>query len=144
MGSNVTKRITCVVFALVLAFPFWTLGVTSAYAAKKKAATTNKTTAKVVTKKTGGWKVNPDKKGKMTKEATSAFKEAMRGFVGFSVKPTKLLATQVVNGTNYKILCEVTPVLPKNRKPKTVKKEVIIYKSTNKKAVIKSISDYKK
>jgi len=143
MGSKVTKRIACVFFALVLAFPFWTFGVTSAYAAKKKTKTT-KTTAKVITKKTGGWKVNPDKKGKMTKEATNAFKEAMRGFVGFAIKPTKLLATQVVNGTNYKILCDVTPVLPKSRNPKTVKKEVIIYKATNKKAVIKSISEYKK
>ena len=45
-------------------------------------------------------------------EAKTALDKALSGFVGSNIKPMALLGTQVVAGTNYAILCRVTPVTP--------------------------------
>ncbi len=58
----------------------------------------------------GGWsgKENPV----VTAEAKAALEKATKELVGASYKPLALLATQVVAGTNYCLLCEITPVVP--------------------------------
>lgn len=43
-------------------------------------------------------------------DAKAVFEKALGGFVGASVKPFVLLATQVVKGTNYVFATEVAPV----------------------------------
>jgi len=58
----------------------------------------------------GGWTAVAD--GMLTEEAIAALDKALEGFTGSDVKPVSLLATQVVSGTNYCILCTVTPVVP--------------------------------
>ncbi len=58
----------------------------------------------------GGW-VQPESSA-LTPEAQAAFDKAMEGLVGVSYKPLELLGTQVVAGTNYRILCEATVVYP--------------------------------
>lgn len=59
---------------------------------------------------TGGWSaVEPPV---MTDEAKAALKKAVENLVGAEYEPVALLATQIVAGTNYSILCEVTPVTP--------------------------------
>ncbi len=58
----------------------------------------------------GGWA--PVEDGMLTEEAVAALEKALEGFVGSSVKPVTLLSTQVVAGTNYCILCTITPVVP--------------------------------
>ena len=45
-------------------------------------------------------------------DALAAFEKATSGLVGVSYTPVALLATQVVSGTNYCILCKATPVIP--------------------------------
>ena len=45
-------------------------------------------------------------------EAKAALDKALSGFVGSNIEPMALLGTQVVAGTNYAILCRVTPVTP--------------------------------
>ena len=38
--------------------------------------------------------------------------KALEKLVGADYEPIALLATQIVSGTNYSILCQVTPVVP--------------------------------
>lgn len=47
----------------------------------------------------------------MTDEAAAAFLKATETLDGANYTPVALLATQVVSGTNYCILCQVTPVV---------------------------------
>lgn len=59
---------------------------------------------------TGGWfqsesPVIPD-------EIRASLEKALDGMVGVTYQPIALLSSQVVQGTNYCILCEVTPVVP--------------------------------
>ena len=58
----------------------------------------------------GGWTMTED--STVTPEAQAALDKALEGFVGSNVEAVALLATQVVSGTNYCILCRLTPVVP--------------------------------
>lgn len=51
-----------------------------------------------------------DVKTEIPADAKAVFDEAFAGFCGSDVKPFALLATQVVNGTDYIFACEVTSV----------------------------------
>ena len=48
----------------------------------------------------------------LTEDALAAFDTATDGLVGVDYVPVALLSTQVVSGTNYRILCEATTVYP--------------------------------
>lgn len=58
----------------------------------------------------GGWQ-EPESPV-LTDAATTAFQKATDGLVGVNYVPVALLSTQVVAGTNYRILCEATVVYP--------------------------------
>ena len=59
----------------------------------------------------GGWHTPAQlTKLPLPEDAEAAFEKALDGFVGSTVEPMALLGTQVVSGTNYAILCSVTPV----------------------------------
>lgn len=63
--------------------------------------------------KMGGWRVNDgDTSMEANPEAEAALNKALEGLVGASYEPIACLGTQVVAGTNYCILCRVTPVAP--------------------------------
>ncbi|MBR3333477.1 MAG: hypothetical protein IKG23_04245 [Clostridia bacterium] len=64
----------------------------------------------------GGWEIPSAEGEPLTEEAQAAFDKAMGKLVGAAYAPVALLATQVVAGTNYCILCRMTPVVP-NPKP---------------------------
>ncbi len=64
----------------------------------------------------GGWEMPSAEGEPLTEEAQAAFDKAMETLVGAAYAPVALLATQVVAGTNYCILCRTTPVVP-NAKP---------------------------
>lgn len=65
----------------------------------------------------GGWSApeTPD----VTDKAEAALKKAAEKMLGAEYVPLALLATQIVSGTNYSILCEVTAVSP-SAEPKYV------------------------
>ena len=58
----------------------------------------------------GGWTATED--AAVTEEASAALNKALETFVGSEIEPIALLGTQVVAGTNYCLLCRVTPVVP--------------------------------
>ena len=59
---------------------------------------------------TGGWQ--EAQSTAMTDEAKAAFEKATEGLLCVDYVPVALLSTQVVAGTNYRILCEATEVYP--------------------------------
>lgn len=59
---------------------------------------------------TGGWQ--EAQSPAMTDEAKAAFEKATDGLLCVDYVPVALLSTQVVAGTNYRILCEATEVYP--------------------------------
>jgi len=61
---------------------------------------------------TGGWENVPHETAELPADAQAAFDKAVEGQVGAEYVPVALLSTQVVAGTNYCILCQITPVAP--------------------------------
>lgn len=58
----------------------------------------------------GGW--NETESPEMTDEAKKALEKACETLTGAEYTPVALLATQVVAGTNYRIICESKPSVP--------------------------------
>lgn len=84
----------------------------------------------------GQWQ-QPDSPA-MTDEASAAFNKATEQLVGVDYKPIALLSTQVVAGTNYRVLCEATVVYP-GAEPHYV--VMTIYEDLDGNASILGISD---
>ena len=61
---------------------------------------------------TGGWENIPHETVELPADAQAAFDKAVEGLVGAEYVPVALMSTQVVAGTNYCILCQITPVVP--------------------------------
>lgn len=61
---------------------------------------------------TGGWEIVPAEGAVLPDEAVAALEKALEKMDGASYVPVTLMATQIVAGTNYCILCQVTPVVP--------------------------------
>ena len=59
---------------------------------------------------TGGWTENDSLE--MTDEANTALEKACETLTGAEYTPVALLATQIVAGTNYRIICESRPSVP--------------------------------
>ena len=60
----------------------------------------------------GGWEMTKAEAGTLPEDARAAFDKAMEQLDGADYTPVALLATQLVAGRNYCILCQVTPVVP--------------------------------
>ncbi|MBR3358628.1 MAG: hypothetical protein IKG46_12495 [Solobacterium sp.] len=84
----------------------------------------------------GGWTEAED--GTVTDEMLELFNKAMQSKLGMSYTPVKLLETQLVNGTNYKFLCEAAAVTPG---AKTEQKIVTIYVDLKGNAEVLDIED---
>lgn len=70
--------------------------------------------------------------------AQAAFDKAIKGYVGMKLTPKKLIATQVVAGTNYKFLCDGTGVYPG---AKTKEYVVVIYQDLSGNCTISSVTE---
>lgn len=79
----------------------------------------------------GGWKVHDS----ITEEDINVFNAAKNGLTGVEYKP-EMLATQVVEGTNYCFICKATIVIP--NAPEGISK-VMIFKPLEGNPVITSI-----
>ena len=60
----------------------------------------------------GGWIPVETEAAVLPDDAQVAFDKATEGLVGATYAPVALLSTQLVAGTNYCILCQITPVVP--------------------------------
>lgn len=61
----------------------------------------------------GGWEIPEAREAELPDaEAQAALEKATEKLVGAHYVPVSVMATQVVAGTNYCILCQITPVVP--------------------------------
>lgn len=79
----------------------------------------------------GGWRVHDS----ITDEDIKVFKTALNGLVGVDYEP-EILATQVVNGTNYCFICILRVVAPNG--PEGISK-IMVYKPLVGDPIIRSI-----
>ena len=75
---------------------------------------------------------------KLPEGAKEAFEKATEGLDGASYKAIAYFGSQVVAGTNYKFLCEVTPVVPNAA---AAVKEVVIFKALDGSVKIASVTE---
>ena len=61
---------------------------------------------------TGGWEIFKAEAAPLTEEAQAVFDKATENLVGAEYTPVALFGTQLVAGTNYCILCQITRVVP--------------------------------
>lgn len=62
--------------------------------------------------KLGGWISNTENPAEIPQEVLDAFSKAVEGLTGCVYEPVALLASQVVAGMNYCLLCRLTVVYP--------------------------------
>lgn len=62
--------------------------------------------------KLGGWISNTENPAEIPQEVLDAFSKAVEGLTGCVYEPIALLASQVVAGMNYCLLCRLTVVYP--------------------------------
>ena len=87
----------------------------------------------------GGWVITEgDTSIEKHPDALAAFEKATAGYVGVKFTPVALLATQLVSGKNYAILCKATPA---TQNPITTLKVVIVYEDLNGNATITGVKD---
>lgn len=60
----------------------------------------------------GGWTVNAENVAEIPQDVQDALSKAAEELIGCAYEPVALLASQVVAGTNYCLLCRLTPVAP--------------------------------
>lgn len=85
----------------------------------------------------GGWQTWETFNELLTDEETEIFNKAMEGLVGVGYNPIRVLATQLVNGTNYAYLAQGTTI---TAVPVTDYYIVVVYKDMNGNAELKAIN----
>ncbi len=84
----------------------------------------------------GGWQ---DQAPAVTEESQKALENALENLVGAEYKEICCLRTQIVNGTNYCLLCEITPVVPNAESHFAI---VFVYEDLDGNAQITDVFDF--
>lgn len=85
----------------------------------------------------GGW--TAPETPELTEDAVKALRHATEKVVGASYSPVVLIGTQVVAGTNYSMLCEITPV---SENPEPHYAVVTVYQGADKTTSILETIDF--
>lgn len=88
----------------------------------------------------GGWTINDQEiKAALPSDVQAAFDKALTGYTGMNFEPVAYLGSQVVAGTNHRILCRSTTV---TAQPVTAYKVVTVYEKLDGTAEITSVADF--
>ncbi len=87
----------------------------------------------------GGWELYDNEANELPEDVQSAFDKAVEQFEGSDLKPLAYIASQVVAGTNYMILCEVETVM---EEPVQSYQMVVIYADLQGNAEITQVNDF--
>ena len=85
----------------------------------------------------GGWNLDDVKGCNLPQKVQSAFTAVTGDMTGAEYEPIAYLGSQIVNGTNYRILCKRRLVIP-NSQPTRVK--MIIHEELDGSARLESVS----
>ena len=128
------KKICITFFAFVMIF------VISASGASGEPSENEQTEGSEISKAlTGGWELFDNEANALPEDVQTAFDKATETFTGSELKPVAYVASQVVAGTNYMILCEASTI---SEDPTTTYQMVIIYADLKGNAEITQIKDF--
>ena len=85
----------------------------------------------------GGWELFDNEAAALPEDVQTAFDKATEKYTGSELEPVAYIASQVVAGTNYMILCEATTT---TEKPERSYQMVIVYADLEGNAEITNIS----
>ena len=88
---------------------------------------------------TGGWELYDNQANVLPDEVQSAFDKAAEAFTGSKLEPVAYIASQVVAGTNYMILCEAETV---TEDPVRSYQMVIVYSDLEGNAEFTAMKDF--
>lgn len=97
------------IIAVLLVFAL-SLGLMACGSQKTTVLTEGDNADEINTESAGGWTIEEAKEIELPAEAKAAFEKALDGYTGAGLTPIGYLGSQVVAGTNYKILCRETLV----------------------------------
>ena len=87
----------------------------------------------------GGWNLFDNEANALSEDVQTAFDKATEKFTGSELEPVAYIASQVVAGTNYMILCETTTT---TKEPETSYQMVVVYADLEGNAEITKIKEF--
>ena len=126
------KKLSVVLLAFVLLFVMATCGSSDQTSENTSGTETSEPVA-------GGWELFDNKTNVLPEDVQASFDKASETFTGSELKPVAYVASQVVAGTNYMILCEAATT---TEQPKTSYQMVIVYADLEGKAEITQMKEF--
>lgn len=126
------KKLSVVLLAFVLLFVMATCGSSDQTSENTSGTETSEPVA-------GGWELFDNKANVLPEDVQASFDKASETFTGSELKPVAYVASQVVAGTNYMILCEAATT---TEQPKTSYQMVIVYADLEGKAEITQMKEF--
>jgi hypothetical protein len=126
------KKLSVVLLAFVLLFVMAACGSSDQTSENTSGTETSEPVA-------GGWELFDNKANVLPEDVQASFDKASETFTGSELKPVAYVASQVVAGTNYMILCEADTT---TEQPKTSYQMVIVYADLEGNAEITQIKEF--
>lgn len=126
------KKLSVVLLAFVLLFVMAACGSSDQTSENTSGTETSKPVAV-------GWELFDNKANVLPEDVQASFDKASETFTGSELKPVAYVASQVVAGTNYMILCEAATT---TEQPKTSYQMVIVYADLEGKAEITQMKEF--
>ena len=126
------KKLSVVLLAFVLLFVMAAFGSSDQTSENTSETETSEPVA-------GGWELFDNKTNVLPEDVQASFDKASETFTGSELKPVAYVASQVVAGTNYMILCEAATT---TEQPKTSYQMVIVYADLEGNAEITQIKEF--
>ena len=126
------KKLSVVLLAFVLLFVMAAFGSSDQTSENTSETETSEPVA-------GGWELFDNKTNVLPEDVQASFDKASETFTGSELKPVAYVASQVVAGTNYMILCEAATT---TEQPKTSYQMVIVYADLEGKAEITQMKEF--
>ena len=128
------KKLSVILLALIMATMVTACGSSGETGENEDTAATESSEAM-----SGGWEIYDNEANVLPEDVQAAFDKAEETFTGSELKPVAYIASQVVAGTNYMILCEATTT---TETPSTSYQMVIVYADLNGNAEITQMKEF--
>ena len=135
---SVNKNMFRKLSVLLLAFFMITM-ITACGSSNESAQTDESSEMSAEESVSGGWDLFDNEVNALPEDVQTAFYKAAETFTGSELKPVAYVASQVVAGTNYMILCETTTT---TKEPETSYQMVVVYADLEGNAEITQIKEF--
>ena len=131
---SMLKKLSTIIFALIMMTMVTACGSSGETGENEDTAATESSEAM-----SGGWEIYDNEANVLPEDVQAAFDKAAETFTGSELKPVAYIASQVVAGTNYMILCEATTT-PET--PSTSYQMAVVYSDLNGNAEITQMKEF--